>query len=146
MPEKKSKYCSICKKNRSIRLFNKNVLKSDGLQTHCRSCNRERSHNHYVNNKTKYLERNRERKQLLLKYVFDYSKEHGCLDCGEKDPIVLEFDHVEANKTMNISEMVHRGKSLAVIKEEIEKCVVRCANCHRRKTAKDFEWYKSLDI
>jgi hypothetical protein len=31
----------------------------------------------------------------------------------------------------------------ARILEELQKCDVRCANCHRRKTARDFKWFKS---
>jgi len=144
MSVKSSKLCSIC--GQSNKEFNKNVCKSDGLQTHCTDCNKLRSHNHYINNKQKYIERNKDRKQLLLQYIFNWSREHGCIDCGEKDPIVLEFDHTGDDKVRNVSEMVHRGNSLASIKNEINKCEVRCANCHRRKTAKDFDWYKSIDI
>jgi hypothetical protein len=144
MPIKSSKLCSIC--GLSGKEFNKNICKSDGLQTHCRDCNKERSHNHYINNKQKYLDRNHERQLLLRKYTMDVQRERGCIDCGENDPIVLEFDHIGNDKIMNISEMVHRGKSLSVINKEIAKCEVRCANCHRRKTAKDFEWYKFIDI
>jgi len=42
--------------------------------------------------------------------------------------------------------MVHDGHSTASILEEINKCVIRCSNCHRKKTAKDFSWYKDIKI
>jgi hypothetical protein len=59
--------------------------------------------------------------------------------------MVLEFDHVRGVKVRNISEMVRGKFSWRRILEEIEKCEVRCANCHRRKTARDFKWFK-IDI
>lgn len=66
-------------------------------------------------------------KQFLL----DYLQTHPCVDCGEKDPIVLEFDHVRGEKILNVTAMATapREKVLA----EIAKCDIRCANCHRRR-------------
>lgn len=70
-------------------------------------------------------------------YVWDYKKTHPCVDCGEKDPIVLEFDHVRGRKHKNISHMVHKYPvSLDELKKEITKCDIRCANCHRKVTFK----------
>jgi hypothetical protein len=57
------------------------------------------------------------------------------VDCGETDPVVLEFDHVR-DKLKDIGYMVTVGFSWSAIQLEIEKCEVRCANCHRRKTAR----------
>lgn len=38
--------------------------------------------------------------------------------------------------------MVKNGFSIENIFLEIEKCEVRCANCHLIKTARDFRWYQ----
>ena len=38
-------------------------------------------------------------------------------------------------KKDNISTMITKGRSLKVISAEIDKCEVRCANCHRIVTA-----------
>lgn len=59
---------------------------------------------------------------------------HACVDCGEMDPAVLEFDHVRGVKLMDVSRMVAAGYPWARIEEEIAKCEVRCSNCHRRVT------------
>jgi hypothetical protein len=63
--------------------------------------------------------------------VYHYLLEHPCVDCGETDPIVLEFDH-NGDKFMTVSAMkvnYSQGKLLA----EIAKCEVRCVKCHRRR-------------
>lgn len=69
-------------------------------------------------------------------FVQDYLATHGCVDCPESDPICLDFDHVRGKKFKEVSFLVRGGFSLDVIKHEIEKCDVRCSNCHRKITAK----------
>ena len=72
-----------------------------------------------------------------------YLATHPCIDCGESDPIVLEFDHRNpSEKKDEISHMVSTAAPLSSLEAEIEKCDVRCANCHRRKTAKQQNWNK----
>ena len=75
--------------------------------------------------------------------MFNYLTQHACVDCGEKDVRTLEFDHNNPDeKTKNIAKML--SFSWKAIQLEIAKCVVRCANCHKKRTAKQFHWYKHL--
>ncbi|MEO8263129.1 MAG: hypothetical protein ABI566_11230 [Pseudolysinimonas sp.] len=53
----------------------------------------------------------------------------GCVDCGNQDIRVLEFDHVRGAKVANVARMV-LDASLDRVIAEIEKCEVRCRNCH----------------
>jgi hypothetical protein len=55
----------------------------------------------------------------------------GCSRCPERDPVVLDLHHVR-DKSFELSRRNLRGRSLGAIRKEIEKCVVVCANCHRR--------------
>lgn len=71
-----------------------------------------------------------------------YLSEHPCVDCGEPDPVVLDFDHVRGKKVACVSTMVRDSCSWNTIAAEIQKCEVRCANCHRRKTHRDLEGRK----
>jgi hypothetical protein len=82
---------------------------------------------------TKEYQRNY--RYLRARAVYDYLAKHPCVDCGESDPVVLDFDHVRGQKFMNVKRMLSGTYSLKRIFEEIEKCDVRCANCHRRATA-----------
>lgn len=72
--------------------------------------------------------------------AWDYLGQHPCVDCGESDPVVLQFDHL-GDKRKEVSKMVSGGFTWATIQIEIEKCEVRCGNCHRRKTARDLGLY-----
>jgi hypothetical protein len=71
----------------------------------------------------------REAKKARLR---DYLASHPCVDCGEDDAIVLEFDHVFGNKLRGVTELAATGYSWKIIEEEIGKCEVRCGNCHRK--------------
>jgi hypothetical protein len=66
--------------------------------------------------------------------LYAYLSEHPCVDCGETDVRVLEFDHVRDNKSANIAGLLNNAVSWSTIEKEIAKCDVRCANCHRIKT------------
>jgi hypothetical protein len=79
----------------------------------------------------KHLTRS-ERRNLI--FVRDLLLTSACIDCGEADLLVLEFDHRSA-KDGNVLEMARRGCSLERLRAEIQKCEIRCGNCHRRRTA-----------
>lgn len=67
--------------------------------------------------------------------------EQPCVDCGEDDLVVLDFDHLpEFKKTAGISKMVRNGVGLKKLMDEVAKCEVVCANCHRRRTARRAGW------
>lgn len=75
------------------------------------------------------------RKEAARQFVLDYLDERCCEDCGEDDSVVLEFDHVRGIKRYAISIAVQRAYSIAWLAEEMAKCDVVCANCHRRRTS-----------
>jgi hypothetical protein len=88
---------------------------------------------------------NGERRIRNTQYVWDYLREHPCIVCGESDPVVLDFDHRDSgHKRGNICDMSRCSLGLETIKEEIGKCDILCANCHRRRTAEQQDWYKNL--
>ncbi len=93
---------------------------------------------HYEANKAVIIERskkkNGERREMFKRVTAEYLSTHHCVDCGESDPIVLDFDHVRGEKRCNIAEAGRVLSSLSDLEEEIAKCEIRCANCHRRVT------------
>ena len=75
------------------------------------------------------------KKRLRRRHILGLVKsEAGCYDCGERDPIVLDFDHrVPKDKDFTISDQI-RDRDWYDILNEIVKCDVVCSNCHRKRT------------
>lgn len=79
-------------------------------------------------------ENQRRYRQNAREWKKEYLTTHSCVDCGEKDFRCLDFDHVRGVKKVNISILIRRGQTLKSILQEVAKCDVRCANCHRKRT------------
>lgn len=140
------KECLVCLESKPLKDFNKNKSKPDGLQGYCRICDNERAKTYYQANRTRMIRQIHEAASLRSKHVktwlCQYLVEHPCVDCNERDIIVLEFDHL-SDKSLNISEMLRGYFSVAKIEAEIAKCEVVCANCHKRRTDKRAHNYRS---
>ena len=84
--------------------------------------------------------KNAEKRQRVKrqKFIMNHLKENPCIDCGGTNILTLEYDHRSPElKYDNIATLVARG-SIRKLKEELKKCDVVCANCHRIRTAKMF--------
>jgi len=143
------KICSHCHLEKDEQEFSFKKKERNLRHSVCRVCMKHYNRQHYLNNKDVYKRR---AKKGRLKYkievyghLFEYCRRHPCVDCGESDFVVLDFDHVDG-KEVEISTMVANGRKWSEIKAELKKCVVRCANCHRRKTARESGWYKCLGV
>ena len=115
----------------------------------CAECNREYQSKWYSTNRETQIERVQKRNKRIRdekrKYVFDIISSSVC-SCGESSPAALQFDHIDGHrKVTNIAKMVADTRwSLKHLVDEIKKCQILCANCHAKKTARDFGWYKDL--
>ncbi|MBI2583483.1 MAG: hypothetical protein HYW25_02350 [Candidatus Aenigmarchaeota archaeon] len=89
---------------------------------------------YYKKHKKQEIERTKRRKYELRKWIREYKERLGCLKCGEKHPACLEFHHLNKNKKeFGISDSIERnGYSKSRFLSEIKKCIVLCANCHRK--------------
>lgn len=101
---------------------------------HCKKCQNEYVRNHYLANKNQYLSGNKRRLRKVQDCVVEYLRNHPCVDCGERHLAVLDFDHIKGTKEFNVSDMVKAGYCWARVLLEVDKCQVRCSNCHRKKT------------
>jgi hypothetical protein len=93
------------------------------------------SKRHYLANKDKYLERNDEYRLAIRKFVRGIKESSPCADCGQNYPYyVMDFDHLDSNLKLNdINYLTSTGR-IGALKEELVKCEVVCANCHRIRT------------
>ena len=105
--------------------------------TFCRGCRSEYGKEHYRANRQRYIDQAAVQKRRLqlerTTYLLEYFTTHPCVDCGEQDPLVLEFDHL-GDKLFAIGEGLGRRNWQSIL-DEMAKCEVVCANCHRRRTA-----------
>jgi hypothetical protein len=124
--------------------FGANRSKPDGLASNCRLCVKAVNRDYYVRTPERNAQRTANRRRATARAqaaIALYLGSQPCVDCGEADPVVLEFDHLR-DKEANISTLVRHGASLGRLMAEIEKCEVRCANCHRRATARRGGWIR----
>jgi hypothetical protein len=122
--------CKRCEKTLPLSAFNRY---KDGHQWWCRECFkvyfRQRGETHIAQ-----VNASRDaRRERAHEYILGHLLRGACADCGERDPRVLEFDHL-ADKLTEVSALVGRSSRIALIEAEIAKCDVVCCNCHRRRT------------
>lgn len=107
--------CAWCKKHKDSGEFHKNKTRPTGRTDRCRSC---------------VSAYDCARRQEVRSFVNSHKKP--CVDCGEPDLCVIEFDHVTGQKQMGLAQAKKIGPELVA---ELAKCVCVCVNCHRIRTA-----------
>jgi hypothetical protein len=130
------KICSACSLQRAVEEFNR---KGDALQSKCKSCQGAYHRLYYQRNKSRFIaknRRNKNRQRKRLRAILLEIKRRPCQDCGGTfHPWVMELDHRDgAIKEAAVANLVSKGCTDARLLEEIEKCDVVCANCHRMRT------------
>lgn len=126
-----SKECSLCKEIKPLSAFGMRLGKK---HYSCKACLNEKQKNQYKKNKAYWLDMNR-RNRAKNRSLYNELKENTpCKMCGKTYPnYVMDFDHRDpATKKHPVSAMM--GHSWKAIQEEIAKCDLLCANCHRVKT------------
>lgn len=147
----KHKKCTACGEDKPESEFSFRNKKKGLRQARCKTCFREYAKQHYSENRQRYIDSaKRSRKRLIQRkkdHVAELLETAPCVDCGFSDPRALQFDHLDPKtKKHNIADMVsgrYNSASLEALKEELEKCVVRCANCHQIKTGKTYNYWKN---
>ena|SRR5579863_2121946 len=136
------KVCPRCRMLMPVSKFNRR--RSGGPSAYCTICQRAYCREHYLansalHNKRRHV-RTQESRRALRALVAEYREGKRCVDCGEQDKVVLEFDHVRGVKRGEISTMIRNGVTRSAMVDELNKCEIRCANCHRRRTAVQLGW------
>jgi hypothetical protein len=131
------KRCGRCGERKPDDDFAWRRRKKGQRHNYCRPCHAAYHREHYLKNRQRYIDQAAVQKRALrlerTKFLIDYFRAHPCVDCGERDPVVLEFDHLR-DKEFDISQKLITFSWRRILKE-IDKCEVVCANCHRRRTA-----------
>lgn len=87
----------------------------------------------YKKNKRRQIAQQIKRRLGFVDYVRQL-RDNPCADCGGRfPPECMDFDHVRGKKKFNVS-LKGNWTSKKRIDEEIAKCELVCANCHRVRT------------
>jgi hypothetical protein len=139
--------CSRCRQEKPDQDFAWRRKAKGQRDSYCRPCRAEYKQEHYAKNKKRYLRQATARNRSILEERTDFLHfftTHPCIDCGETDPVVLEFDHL-GNKAFAISDGI-RGRKWESVLAEMEKCDVVCANCHRRRSMARGNFWRTVSL
>lgn len=143
-PPDGTRTCHTCGVPQPLNEFALKNKRTGQRSTKCRSCPRAYAKEHYRRNRGAYLDkagrRNARERDRFARFLLDYFRDHPCVDCGATDPRILEFDHREGVEKVAAINTLLKTQAWDAMVAEIAKCDVRCANCHRRRTARQFGW------
>jgi hypothetical protein len=143
-----TKTCTRCGMARPATEFRVRNKKTGRRSTWCRSCRSAYGKLHYQQHKQAYLARNRMHRHqgsgrsAYWYWLMTYLDAHPCVNCGQTDLVVLQFDHRDGTEKVSTIGAMLNHTSWARLLAEVAKCDVRCANCHRLRTAQQFGWSK----
>jgi len=131
------KICSCCKQPKDLGEFWKRTRAKDGYCDSCKDCVRQQNSqsykNHWTKNRTRIDSNHRRHLTETREKVNQIKHNSGCKFCPETEPICLDFHHLNKDeKDSNISKMITTHATWQQILDEIAKCIVTCANCHRK--------------
>jgi hypothetical protein len=119
------KTCNKCCVEKPTTEFHRASRNRDGYYHTCKVCKKE------IDKQYNPVRRvtTRARANQIREWLRSYKQERGCRVCGEREPVALDFHHQDEQKEFNLSDI---GKGMKNVQREVEKCVVLCANCHRK--------------
>ncbi len=130
--------CGRCGERKDLAEFAWRRKAKGQLDNYCRPCRAAYKQEHYAANRQRNIDRVKARKSEVItkrvRWLLDFLAAHPCVDCGEADTLVLEFDHL-GDKRFTIANGL-RDRNWDSVLNEMAKCDVVCANCHRRRTAR----------
>lgn len=92
---------------------------------------------YYEAHKEKVKENSRRAREKFHKKWTEFKASLSCTKCGESHPAALDFHHIVRSKTnKKVFKLVH-NHNWTDLMLEIDKCVVLCANCHRKHHAEE---------
>jgi hypothetical protein len=125
------KTCSKCKITKTLVEFHRSKTGSQGRNAYCKICSKEKAYTYFKANVQKSGKRANQSRIILTKLVEQIKEKYGCSICGEKEGCCLDFHHINDDKNLDIGSLAAKKKRREIF-EEINKCIVVCANCHRK--------------
>lgn len=124
-----TKICSKCKQEKPLSEFAINRTRKDGHASDCKACRKIYRDKHYLEHKEYYKDKASKYRSKKNKEFEELRSTLKCSICGEDRHWCLEFHHLNPNEKE--SEVTRLKESPRRLREELKKCIVLCANCHR---------------
>ena len=125
------KICTKCNISKPEEKFPFKNRLAGRRSTVCSECQKQYKRAYYQKNKQSHFDRNRKKRSQMKERLL-MEKEKGCLVCSEKCIECLDFHHLDpSKKDINVSRLV-TYTSFQKLENEISKCVLLCATCHRK--------------
>jgi hypothetical protein len=134
-----TKRCPKCDADVPLSQFNRRA--NGRWSPYCKPCMSAYCKAHYAKNAQSHnarrIEADRSYQTRNLACVRAELSARPCIDCGESDPAVLEFESVDSHRSQ-VVHLIGRGAGLDTLKREMTRCVIRCGSCSRRRAARQF--------
>lgn len=123
------KTCNKCGLEKPVSGFHRATRNAGGYYHTCKSCRKGIDSEYYLTSEKK--EKIKEYKKRNLEKMREYKANCGCCLCKKEfEPVALDFHHKDDNKEFTVANRVSISWETLLV--EIKKCVVVCANCHRK--------------
>lgn len=135
------KFCPSCKQTKPVEQFNHSKRTKDGYDYRCKECQKASNKKWCEANWSNKMKQQNERVRDIAEKIANIKTSQGCLICGEETACCLDFHHLDPkSKEINPACMISNGWGWSRIENELNKCVIVCANCHRKIHAGLIQW------
>lgn len=126
--------CAKCGKTQAESNF---VRRGQSYRNLCKECKRSYNRQHYTDNKSYYVDKKMRFGAVFDEWYQELKRGCPCADCGNSyHPVAMDWDHrpgeFKLGAVANLRNLHNRQRVL----NEIAKCDLVCAVCHRIRTAK----------
>ena len=128
-----SRECKECGIKKPLSDYSKNKGSKDGHVLTCKPCAYQITKSYKKTGVWKTTKK--PDRADLLSHIYENKPSIGCQLCGIKNLLSVAYDyhHIDPNtKFKSISNLIKDGYGHEKIKEEIDKCIIICSNCHRQ--------------
>lgn len=133
------KQCTKCKKELELSQFHNCKNTKDKLNSWCKYCMNTLTRSYYQKHRKKLIKESKIRTRknsAIYRERINNIKSQGCSICSEKDIRCIDFHHKDPQiKEFEISDAINPStlrKGWITIKNELDKCILVCGNCHRK--------------
>lgn len=131
-PNPQMKTCSKCNQTLSVDMFYRASRSTDGRQSACKKCADVASKVSGTRNPEKYKQNRVNYRTSLQAKLVAWRQEQGCQLCPEDDGTCLELHHPDPSTKEDDPSLIIRRYGWDAFLREASKCIVLCANCHRK--------------